>query len=527
MLMRLARPRMVAVVVGCLAVGVVGGCKLGWLPERPVPLPHGADPEYIRDINNIEEPPLTSVVDVLRQKSNQEKAVIATVRKAQQQRYDDYQKRQSSTSPEASSALLSNALLAVDIVNPIHPPPAPPKPYKMLSLSGGGMYGAYTAGVMAGWTDSGTRPTFDVIAGISAGALVGAAVYGGPEYDVPLRDMYTSVTNKDLFTITPGLIRRAITQGGIAVNSGEENILKRFFDAEYYEKVAAAHEAGRRFYVGTANVDTGRFVIWDMGAIAVRRTPEARELYRKVILASTTFPGFLAPVPIDVEIDGHRYQEFHVDGGTTRGVFFHPPVNEEGRPAFDYHALDGSDLYLVIAGKVYMDPVGTPPQFWSVLLRSVSTLLDSATRSELFRIFCYAMYAGANFHMAAIPPEYEMPAQSMKFLPDVTSRLFTTGYNQVRCEWATMWSQDPPELDPRESLRTRRGSVLTTAPAAQYPPKPRMLPKAVARTTTESAEAVPSATTATPLLDIPVAPVREPRRPGPRPSPRLPSSIIP
>lgn len=82
----------------------------------------------------------------------------------------------------------------------------------MLSLSGGGMYGAFSAGVMCGWSDTGHRPAFDVIAAISTGSPVAAAVFAGPEYDAPLRDMYTSVSNKDIFRITPGLVRRALAR---------------------------------------------------------------------------------------------------------------------------------------------------------------------------------------------------------------------------------------------------------------------------------------------------------------------------
>ena len=39
----------------------------------------------------------------------------------------------------------------------------PQKPKTILALSGGGMYGSYTAGVLNGWTKSGQRPEFDVV----------------------------------------------------------------------------------------------------------------------------------------------------------------------------------------------------------------------------------------------------------------------------------------------------------------------------------------------------------------------------
>src|SRR5438034_11846688 len=44
-------------------------------------------------------------------------------------------------------------------------------PRHVLALSGGGVYGAYSSGFLAGWTRSGTRPEFDVVTGVSTGAL--------------------------------------------------------------------------------------------------------------------------------------------------------------------------------------------------------------------------------------------------------------------------------------------------------------------------------------------------------------------
>jgi predicted acylesterase/phospholipase RssA len=40
-----------------------------------------------------------------------------------------------------------------------------------LALSGGGSDGAFGAGVLAGWTASGKRPEFDIVTGVSTGAL--------------------------------------------------------------------------------------------------------------------------------------------------------------------------------------------------------------------------------------------------------------------------------------------------------------------------------------------------------------------
>lgn len=41
----------------------------------------------------------------------------------------------------------------------------------LIALSGGGSNGAFTAGLMKGWTETGERPDFEVVTGVSTGAL--------------------------------------------------------------------------------------------------------------------------------------------------------------------------------------------------------------------------------------------------------------------------------------------------------------------------------------------------------------------
>src|SRR3954469_25102801 len=60
-------------------------------------------------------------------------------------------------------------------------PPRPPR--NILALSGGGSYGAFTAGVLNGWSRTDTRPEFDVVTGISTGALIAPIAFLGHTYD--------------------------------------------------------------------------------------------------------------------------------------------------------------------------------------------------------------------------------------------------------------------------------------------------------------------------------------------------------
>ena len=67
-----------------------------------------------------------------------------------------------------------------------------------LAISGGGAEGAFTAGLLNGWTDSGTRPVFQVVSGVSTGALIAPFAFLGSEYDDVLKILYTTSNTKSI-----------------------------------------------------------------------------------------------------------------------------------------------------------------------------------------------------------------------------------------------------------------------------------------------------------------------------------------
>src|SRR6266436_2970439 len=50
----------------------------------------------------------------------------------------------------------------------------------LLAISGGGDDGAFGAGVLVGWSESRTRPSFKIVTGISTGALIAPLAFVGP-----------------------------------------------------------------------------------------------------------------------------------------------------------------------------------------------------------------------------------------------------------------------------------------------------------------------------------------------------------
>src|SRR4051812_49204691 len=69
----------------------------------------------------------------------------------------------------------------------------------LLSLSGGGQNGAFGAGLLNGWRESGQRPQFDMVGGVSTGALLAThALLGTAADDAQLEEMYTKINKKNI-----------------------------------------------------------------------------------------------------------------------------------------------------------------------------------------------------------------------------------------------------------------------------------------------------------------------------------------
>lgn len=200
------------------------------------------------------------------------------------------------------------------------PPDADGRPVvNYLALSGGGQDGAFGAGFLVGWTQSRERPRFEVVTGVSAGALIAPFAFLGRGYDNQLRAMWTRYGTDDLVVKQPlvGIF------GGPALADTKPlaDLIARHIDRRFLAAVASEYRKGRLLLVGTTNLDAQRPVVWNMGEIAASGHPEALDLFRQVLLASAAVPGAFSPVHITVEVNGRKHEEMHVDGGATRELF--------------------------------------------------------------------------------------------------------------------------------------------------------------------------------------------------------------
>ena len=320
--------------------------------------------------------------------------------------------------------------------------------YAHLALSGGGANGAFGAGFLNGWTSAGDRPPFKIVTGVSTGALMAPFAFLGATEDAALREFYTTTSTRDVFVVGSVLnvAARALTGEALVDASPLAALVERHVDASLVRRVAEAHAAGRRLYIGTVDLDSLRFVVWNMGLIAASDRPEALALFRQVMLASASIPIAFPPVFFDVTAGGETYDEMHVDGAVGARVFyseglFRPSViRERGRQ--DGHR-GREDIFIVHNGQLFQGPLPTRRTVPGIALR----VLDAAGRAgvigDLFRIHAVARTEGAGFHWVTIPEDVPI-AGEQTFDPVRMQALYDVGYALARR--GDPWRTRPPGL---------------------------------------------------------------------------------
>ena len=189
--------------------------------------------------------------------------------------------------------------------------------YPGITISGGGSHGAWGAGFLKGWAETGKRPEFRIVTAMSAGALMATSAFLGPEYDYLMTTVFVESSQDDLYSVGPLSITAGLFGSGhfASVKKGEE-LLSSLYTDHVINAVGAAYQGGRRLYLLTANFDDDRPTLWDMGAIASSSEPDRYSRFRKVLQAAIAVPAAFPPVYFPVEVKGQTYGQMHLDAGT-------------------------------------------------------------------------------------------------------------------------------------------------------------------------------------------------------------------
>lgn len=315
-------------------------------------------------------------------------------------------------------------------------------PAHFLALSGGADNGAFGAGVLIGWTETGQRPEFDLVTGVSAGALIAPFAFLGPSFDPQLRALFTEIAPNDIANI--GRVAFSLLfREAIADTAPLARLIDRHADEAMLRAIATEYQRGRLLLIGTVNLDVGRPVVWNIGAIAASGHPEALNLFRRILLASASIPGAFPPVLMDVESGGRRFQEMHVDGGAAVQVFLYPP-RLRLRSLQPRNAVQRETTAWVIRnGRMDVAMTASPGGLFGITRRSAETLLHFSAISDIDRIYLTSYRDAVGFRLQSIGADFDAP-RPVAFDNGFMRALFAHG--EARGRDLTSWALTPPPV---------------------------------------------------------------------------------
>ena len=291
----------------------------------------------------------------------------------------------------------------------------------ILALSGGGAGGAFGVGILMGMQRSGRRPQFEIVTGVSSGALIAPYAFLGPDWDGAITEIYTAPQTASL------VVRRgigALFQTSLYRTDHFIDWIDRHVTPQFMAAIARESWKGRLLLVATTNIDTGASTIWNMGLIAEQGGPSARKLFIDVLVASPSIPAVFPPKLIDVDSGGQHFQEMHVDGGVAVPFFVVPANMSLGDDAI--RRLKGANLYVVLNSQIDIGPANGALKTTSIIPRSFEIDQVYRARQNMALTAYFATRNEMELRLTWIPPGFPYQGSLVMDQPSMQS-LFDEG----------------------------------------------------------------------------------------------------
>lgn len=318
-----------------------------------------------------------------------------------------------------------------------------PFTYEVLMLSSGGQFGAFGVGVLQGWSEvrdpAFRRPQFDLVTGVSTGALIAPFSLLGTDDSIERIDqLYREAS--DRLAILRGLLFFLPQQPSFFDSQPLADRIAAEMDLTTVLGIAEAHAEHRKLLLGSTDLDLGRFRIWDMGPKAVRavQVQDATNMHR-ILLSSAAIPAAFPPV----EINGALY----ADGAIAQAAFVGLDRDEivvAFRAFAERHPeapLPRLRFWMIVNGFLDVDPELTKVSWVPVVKRSTQVLTSYAMRVALrhmqfgVELLERELDTRADFLYLAVPNDLELPPQ--------TQRLFDPQIIQVLAAEGKRLGRDP------------------------------------------------------------------------------------
>ena len=316
------------------------------------------------------------------------------------------------------------------------------QPPTILLLSGGGSYGSWGAGVLNGWSAAGNRPpAFNIVTGISTGAMIATYAYLGAGADATMKTVYTTLTTGQVYT--DRFLPWALFFSSSLKDTDPLDIsLPLFIPTTLIDQVATEYAATQRaLLVGTVNFDSGEFIVWNMGEVAAAHDYQR---YWRILRAATALPVIFTPVLID--------DELHVDGGA-REQIFGSDMASALLAAWQSLSRPGTPTaYLIVNGQIGVRRQCVRPRILPMALRTVGVMMDEGMIGNLYRV--RALLQGWSLNLSKIPNNYIVGGPPYVFDPAFMTPLFNQGFawaSTAPQPWEPLPDDSPLSLLPCEA----------------------------------------------------------------------------
>jgi len=308
--------------------------------------------------------------------------------------------------------------------------------YDVLVLSGGGSFGAFGAGFLAGWgevTDKEfIRPWFDTVSGISTGALIAPfAFLGTPDAYRKIAEIYENpqqdwVRKRGIIPYLPGNV-------SLFDVSKLHSKIRSIITPNLIQAIAIETSKNRQLLVGATNVDYGLMRVWDLAKIAHENpVDEAVKRTTSILLASAAIPGVFPPIPIDdfLYVDGGASMQV-VSGIDERGWLYSRDTLSLG--FVDNNAPIRIRIWMIVNQKLLPDHKIVRSRWTEIAERSLSVILRASTLQTIqdtetyIRLINQLPEFDAEMRYVAIPQDYQIDDSDEMFDAEIMRKLANLG----------------------------------------------------------------------------------------------------
>lgn len=333
----------------------------------------------------------------------------------------------------------------------------------LLVLSGGADWGAYGTGFLRAWAERPTddpqaMPEFDVVSGISTGALIAPYAFLGrfAQIDELYRSCSTDwARSKIISSLFSGEALYDIT--------GLETVLRREMEQQIGPALRTLTPAQqqRTLAVATADLDLGILRLWDLPRIA----HDSERLY-EVERAAMAIPAAFEPVMADgtLQADAGVLMQLIAVGQVESIIDLLEGWNRAhpGRPA-------RLRYWVVVNNRTAVLPVTVQPVWHASLMRGTQMMVKAGVSAPLMALWLQTQVLrgrglDAELNWTAIPLDHPIDETRAPFDPRTTNDLSDLGQRIARSQ--TPWQTSMPSF-----LQSGLLNATPEAPPAQPAPE--------------------------------------------------------